>query len=479
MQYKVVMIRFWVFSLFLTILCIKGAISATSSLYQNMKNNDPEITDMFYPQEFKVASKLFPFSFNSDKYFDLIPYIFKHKNPNTPKEKPFYVEYEDFLRHELKNDWDIKRGFINVEQANLSIISAIGSLIPRLSLSIQTNPYTPIDLSQMFAGLFNFLIPSNWFNFFSALQMKKAARYSYIDLILTKNLLAKIGYIDAHRIKWEYLIHEIYAKSVLNFIHILENDPKYEDPIFLSFLKSYFFGLQTSVTSKIGALNGVLPELAQLGSYRKTEEINNFNIRPIPFPKMGGVEDLTPYPFEKKSYEHSLSLKVIKFTKRALNAQMGATFTGGIGVTGTIGAGATRSIGIDFGLDTVANGLIIRDDVRKIFVDYDEVKANIAASITIATTNYNRALICYRMTREGLSYQQDFLQKILINYKIQHKVVYGKFQRAVDQLINDASLMNACYHMMLISAVTLERFLVTPAMMDINRIYPEGNFKDF
>jgi hypothetical protein len=140
-------------------------------------------------KDYPLTDKFFPFEMKKELFFDqFVSDFFEAEEPLGLKRQ---VHDLDSIRHSsLWQDWDVSRKVIDIYQARMNIISAVGHLLPRFSAGVEIA--AKVKFTNSLENLFGFVIPFNWFILFQGLNLLGAERYALMDMLLDEYTLSEI-----------------------------------------------------------------------------------------------------------------------------------------------------------------------------------------------------------------------------------------------------------------------------------------------
>jgi hypothetical protein len=143
-------------------------------------------------EAFPLVKKFFDFEIKRGLFYD--KYVQEAFEADQSHGAKRVVHDLDSIRyHCLLKDWDLGRKKLDIFQARMSVLSAVGRILPRLSISMDVN-LVPISVTQLFEGFFGFLIGPPIVGFLSgALGLRWA--------FLTISILGLVTFIQSYRLK--------------------------------------------------------------------------------------------------------------------------------------------------------------------------------------------------------------------------------------------------------------------------------------
>lgn len=239
-----------------------------------------------------------------------------------------------------------------VFQARQRIFANLGRLLPRIEFGVG-NGMVPLNILNTMTNLLGVMIPSNWFNFAESKLMYSAEKSTYVSIL--RNTVTDIQsiYFNIHRVLMERLIYDYYATHVEQLITEIKsthsNSAIPANDLLL--LENYAADLRASATFLLNVNPLFYPyDLAVAIGLPIQGEIG---LLPVSLPKL---DDTAPYLVTDEDLQRiktqSMELKSIRYLIRAADYNRLSRIFSFLTASGTPN---TPTLGISFGLDTIAN----------------------------------------------------------------------------------------------------------------------------
>lgn len=421
-----------------------------------------------FVENYKYIKKYFPFDFTK-KHLENWDNVLSNFYDRTTEDQIKVLSLDDVLKRSVLRRLDIKKKRFDVAQLRLSIISAIGRLLPHINISLTLNQYLPVNIVHLIKGLFSFVIPSNWFNVFRQLKLFKSEQYALSDLVIDRYIISKISYYEALQAKWAFAIVSTFYNNLQKYLAIFQNSPNV-DPSFLDFLFNLTGGLaDQSLAIKQNYRGGLLPEL--LININSVDE-NKTTIIDFQSIKAPDLDHYKKLKFEKYwdiVTKNSLKLKAINQLKLSSVANVGSSATAPISLLGD--QNDSSSIGISLGLDAFSDPIIAALEVKKILVGYDQVINETRKSLIAAVNTYNVVLDRYKIHKFFLLRRKQNFEEVL-GKSVKSKTLDIGVYFAATNLMQSYLDINDDYFSILKASAAIEKLVVTPALKKVIELVP-------
>jgi hypothetical protein len=379
------------------------------------------------------------------------------------KDHTHYYNMDEVVHKVLTDSFPVKYQAQAVYRAKLNIHSQIGNVVPQLNLSVGEG-LSPLSVSNLFSGLFNFLQPANWMRIPSSIKAYKSAEYLLAKAALDQVLLAKTTYISMHQLIQDLEMYNFY------FIHLQLLAAKYpEKSREIAAIIGSFGAAGTDMATQRGAVKIGFDNLGQVMALEKLDQTfgaNTLNIADITdFPKF--VTDLpeTDNPiyrdkelFVKEVIKQSIELKSTKELYEVAKLNIGITaFSNLITQPTTSTVDAQLSIHLGYGtLPAILTAKSLyktaRFDVQSQYINMLTTARQSFDYYINAVQGYTEAKRALAVNRESLKQNMDF-----INQGHEPDAI---FLLTLQQMIKAELQLNNALHASLTARAYMDRFLL-------------------
>jgi hypothetical protein len=422
-------------------------------------------------------NEYYPFGFEYE-YFTKGSFERKAFYENTKEEEEVSYSKETLCDISLRKHWDVKRKYIDVAQAHMSVMGSIGRLLPQISLSFNLQ-LVPIDVSKLFAGLFGFVMPYRWFELLKNLKLLDSQRMAVIDMMLDHYSICELAYINTSKVLWDYIIYSQFYYSTQFIVNDLNKrdlklNTSSSDAIMMLF-NIYRRGI---LDTKKRLRTDLLPNLAQEGNLYLNQRGNvntnetispdrHFMIQTVKFPLISGVRNLDIKSIWPKVLEFSYKLQVIRHLAASKEYSSMQAATLGIGTVDV----KSSSFGIFYGIDNITNAIWAKEDVLRSGADYLQAKSALYNSLLQAVNLFNMSLEQIIYLTKWVEFAKSYVEPSLKNFMIDPKL--GGADRFSVLSLSYLDLNNA-YHNLMLANASINRLLVSPILTRIKKTIPHN-----
>jgi hypothetical protein len=405
-------------------------------------------------------------------------FLFKQMDEETPiwksskrrysshflSNRTMFLTMDDVVRSVLAEGFPLKYKLEELYREKLGLHINIGNVIPKLNFNFGEGAGL-INIGQVFSGLFNFLLPSNWMKIVNQKRALKVSRYLVLRSVLDEVLAAKLAYINQHQLIQEFEILNYY------FIHLQLLSKKFLDKNrAVNTLIGKFSVDGTDMASQRGNTKLGYDDLALLMALKNNGNdytAGNINIEDIEdFPdRVKDTEELEDVfkskdVFLQKVIESSVEMKIVEELYKMSKLNVGIVALGGSlshsEFQGRMYHDAMFSF--SFGYETIPKILISNSlknrakiDVEKEFLEMIHISRRSYDLYTNSLGGYTEAKRSLRLNRQAFI---DNL-KYLITSKLAPDAL---FIFSLNHLVKTELKLNNALHGSLKARAYMERF---------------------
>lgn len=143
----------------------------------------------------------------------------KRKYSERLISRPISLGYETVLNGSLKQAFDLRFDAEAMYRSRMGTQIALGAVLPSLDITFGQGA-SPLSISNVFAGLFSFVLPQGWVNVKIQREMLKVSKLRFMQHALDYSLQVQTTFYQAHKIVHDA---EIYAYYLVN-LQMLRNN---------------------------------------------------------------------------------------------------------------------------------------------------------------------------------------------------------------------------------------------------------------